>query len=275
MRQGTKAVHAMAEKSVFTKRFLKGDISKSEYGQYIRSLYFIYRAMENLLEQHQDHPAIEMIYFPEDLNREQALLDDLAYFYGPDLVPMLTDPMTMTPAVKQYVHALESACLVDPSLLVSHSYTRYLGDLSGGQILAKRLKKHILQLKKSDSSWHAQEGVSFYYFNTIGNTNEFKNMYRQQLDQVPVTESLKASIVEESIRCFELNIALFDEIQALSEANSLVQLDQVQAIPPPEPSPTASQKRDLPTLSTLSPATTILTSMVILIGCGFYMRQRS
>ncbi|KAG1437836.1 hypothetical protein G6F56_012910 [Rhizopus delemar] len=42
MREGTKVVHRAAETSVFTKRFLKGEINADEYGRYINSLYFVY-----------------------------------------------------------------------------------------------------------------------------------------------------------------------------------------------------------------------------------------
>ncbi|KAI8344377.1 heme oxygenase-domain-containing protein [Chlamydoabsidia padenii] len=225
MRQGTKVVHRAAENSVFTRRFLKGDITKAEYGQYLRSLYFVYKSMEGLLEKHQDDPAIEMIYFPDELNRQESLLADLTFFYGPERLDEVTNPETMTPAVKQYIQAMEEACKVNPALMVSHSYARYLGDLSGGQILAKRLKKHILHLDKQDSSWDSRAGLAFYHFNSIGNQNEFKNMYRQQLDEAPVTAHTKDLVVAEAVRSFELNIALFDEIQSLSDSNELVQID--------------------------------------------------
>jgi heme oxygenase len=56
---------------------------------------------------------------------------DLAFFYGEDRVASLTDPETMTPAVKGYVEAMKDACKINPALLVAHSYSRYLGDLSG------------------------------------------------------------------------------------------------------------------------------------------------
>ncbi|ORZ21542.1 hypothetical protein BCR42DRAFT_321343 [Absidia repens] len=225
MRQGTKVVHRAAENSVFTRRFLKGDITKDEYGQYLRSLYFVYKAMEGLLEKHKGDPAIATIYFPDELNREQALLDDLSYFYGQEKLAQVTHLDTMTPAVIRYIQAMEKACTIDPTLLVSHSYTRYLGDLSGGQILAKRLKKHILHLDKEDSSWDSRIGLDFYHFNNISHQNEFKSMYRQQLDQVPVTARTKDLVVAEAVQCLELNIALFDEIQAMSDSNQLERTD--------------------------------------------------
>lgn len=92
----------------------------------------------------------------------------------------------MTPAVKEYVEAMEFACTVNPGLLVAHSYSRYLGDLSGGQILAKRLKKHVLKISEDDASWDSDEGLAFYRFTNIGNQNEFKSIYRERLNDAPV-----------------------------------------------------------------------------------------
>lgn len=61
-------------------------------------------------------------------------LVDLAFFYGPDRIEELTKPETMTPAVRKYVSAMRDACNQDPVLLIAHSYSRYLGDLSGMKI---------------------------------------------------------------------------------------------------------------------------------------------
>ncbi|KAI8379751.1 heme oxygenase-domain-containing protein [Radiomyces spectabilis] len=221
MREGTKVVHRAAESSVFTKKFLKGDITKDEYGQYISSLYFIYSTMERLLRSHKNHPVLQNICFPTELEREQALLNDLEFYYGKERLPELTSPLSMTPAVKAYVQSLEAACSVDPLLLVAHSYSRYLGDLSGGQILARRLKKHVLNLEKDDASWDSEDGLHFYQFNNIGNHNQFKTLYRERLDTLQVNSRTKAMIVAEAIRSFELNIAVFDEIQAISDAKQL------------------------------------------------------
>jgi heme oxygenase len=56
---------------------------------------------------------------------------DLEYYYGKDQVPDLIALDKMTPAVRKYVDAMESACAKNPALLIAHSYSRYLGDLSG------------------------------------------------------------------------------------------------------------------------------------------------
>ncbi|SAM00025.1 hypothetical protein [Absidia glauca] len=291
MRQGTKVVHRAAENSVFTRRFLKGDITKDEYGQYLRSLYFVYKSMEGLLELHQDDPAIEMIYFPDELNRTETLLSDISFFYGPERLAQVTDPASMTPAVKQYIQAMEEACKVNPALMVSHSYARYLGDLSGGQILAKRLKKHILHLEKQDSSWDSRAGLAFYHFNNIGNQNEFKNMYRQQLDEAPVTARTKELVVAEAIKSFELNIALFDEIQSLSDSDQLYKIDdnaketndntatsksspQPSSLSSPLSSPSPSSFQWLLQNVSSLPALTTGVAAITTLGCVAYLRHR-
>ncbi|KAI8384436.1 heme oxygenase-domain-containing protein [Radiomyces spectabilis] len=221
MREGTKVVHRAAETSVFTKRFLKGDINKPEYGRYINSLYFVYQTMEELLEKHKANPVIELIHFPHELNRKEALLNDLEFYYGKDRVAGLIDPSTMTPAVKTYVQAMHDACATNPALLIAHSYSRYLGDLSGGQILAKRLKKHVFGMEEDDGSWDTKDGLNFYYFDNLGNQTEFKNFYRERLNAAKVDAKTRDLIVEEAVRSFELNIAVFDEIQVLSETGQL------------------------------------------------------
>ncbi|KAG1449606.1 hypothetical protein G6F56_008596 [Rhizopus delemar] len=196
MREGTKVVHRAAETSVFTKRFLKGEINVDEYGRYINSLYFVYK--------------------------QESLKQDLAFFYGQDRVASLINPETMTPAVKSYVAAMQEACKKNPALLIAHSYSRYLGDLSGGQILAKRLKKSILKYDENDSMWDSTEGLNFYHFDKLGNQTEFKNFYRERLNAAKVDAATRELVVTEAVLSFELNIALFDEIQELSDANQLI-----------------------------------------------------
>ncbi|KAI8329946.1 heme oxygenase-domain-containing protein [Chlamydoabsidia padenii] len=220
MREGTKVVHRAAETSVFTRRFLKGDITREEYGRYILSLYFIYQKMESLLEQHKDHEAVQLIHFPAELNREQALRQDLDYFYGTETAQeLVNDHRNKTSAVQAYLDAMDQACAKHPALLVSHSYSRYLGDLSGGQILAKRLKSSILSL--SSAEWDTKQGLAFYHFDQLGNQAEFKDFYRQRLNGAHVNATTRDWIVAEAVHSFELNIALFDEIQHLSETNQL------------------------------------------------------
>jgi heme oxygenase len=65
----------------------------------------------------------------------------------------------------------------------------------GGQILAKRLKKHILKYEENDSSWDSTEGLNFYYFNHLGNQTEFKNFYRERLNAAKVDAKTRGNVI--------------------------------------------------------------------------------
>ena len=82
-------------------------------------------------------------------------------------------------------------------------YTRYLGDLSGGQILKNIAEK---ALKLTDG------GLDFYEFPDIENKKEFKNTYRATLNKMPVTQSQVSAIVTEANYAFRLNMFMFDEL---------------------------------------------------------------
>ena len=109
------------------------------------------------------------------------------------------------PATTDYVDAIVRAGMGDGGRLVAHAYARYLGDLSGGQIL-KRLLARSLDLHPA--------ALSFYDFSAIDDVAAFKADYRAAIDRAgDVSEDFDA-IVEEGARAFELNIALSVALQA-------------------------------------------------------------
>ena len=102
----------------------------------------------------------------------------------------------------------------EPELLIGHHYTRYLGDLSGGQIL-KGIAQKALNLK--------DEGLCFYEFGKIDNAKIYKEKYRSILDELPLTESQQNAIITEANYAFRLNMYMFDTL----EGNSLVSFFKV------------------------------------------------
>jgi len=52
----------------------------------------------------------------------------------------------------------------DPSLLLAHAYVRYVGDLSGGQVI----RRHVAKAYGTDVA--SGEGVRFYDFKSLDNT---------------------------------------------------------------------------------------------------------
>ncbi len=132
LREGTSKSHTMAENVNFIKSFLGGVIDKGSYTEMLSKLYFVYEAIENAMEKNKEHEYIKPIYFPE-LNRTESLKEDLIFHYGEDWL----ENVTLSKATLDYVNRINAISKEKPELLVAHAYTRYLGDLSGGQILKK------------------------------------------------------------------------------------------------------------------------------------------
>ena len=200
LREGTKKSHTMAENVGFVKCFLKGVVEKKSYRRLVTSLYFVYSAMEEEMERLKDHPVISKIYYPE-LNRKQSLEEDLHFYYGANW----RDEIKNSPAGKAYVERIREVAQTEPELLVAHCYTRYLGDLSGGQIL-KKISQRAMNL--SDG-----EGTAFYEFDQIPDEKAFKNEYRQAMDELPIDMVTAEKIVDEANAAFGRNMELFEELE--------------------------------------------------------------
>ena len=116
---------------------------------------------------------------------------------------MWRDKIEPSPATQVYVNRILMLSKTIPYLLIAHHYTRYLGDLSGGQILSNIAKK-ALNLDK--------EGLKFYEFD-IPNIKEYKDNYRQTLNTLPIKESQISTLIDEANYAFRLNMMIFEELQ--------------------------------------------------------------
>ncbi|MGI0487589.1 heme oxygenase (biliverdin-producing) [Pantanalinema rosaneae CENA516] len=200
LREGTKKSHTMAENTGFIACFLKGTVEKNSYRKLVSNLYYVYTAMEEEMEKQKDHPIVSKIYFPE-LNRKEALENDLYYYYGTNW----REQIAPSSAAQAYVARIREVSNTAPELLVAHSYTRYLGDLSGGQIL-KGIAQRGMNL--SDGS-----GTNFYEFKTISDEKAFKTVYRQAMNDLEVDEATAERIVDEANDAFGLNMKMFKELE--------------------------------------------------------------
>ena len=200
LREGTKKSHTMAENVGFVKCFLKGVVEKKSYRRLVTSLYFVYSAMEEEMERLKDHPVISKIYYPE-LNRKKSLEEDLHFYYGANW----RDEIKNSPAGKAYVERIREVAQTEPELLVAHCYTRYLGDLSGGQIL-KKISQRAMNLTDG-------QGTAFYEFDQIPDEKAFKNKYREAMDELPIDMATAEKIVDEANAAFGRNMELFEELE--------------------------------------------------------------
>lgn len=176
LKEATKEVHTQAENAEFMKNFQKGELTQEGFKLVMASLYHIYVALEEEIERNKENPVYTPLYFPEELHRRASLEQDMAFWYG----PRWQEAIPYTQATKRYVQRLQEVGRTEPELLVAHAYTRYLGDLSGGQVL-KKIAQKALNLPSSG------EGLAFFTFPNIASATKFKQLYRSRMNTLEMT----------------------------------------------------------------------------------------
>ncbi|PZH00600.1 biliverdin-producing heme oxygenase [Streptomyces sp. NTH33] len=189
--------HMEAETSTFMSDLLGGRLGVEAYTRYTEQLWFVYEALESGAERLVSDPVAGPFIRPE-LFRLAALERDLAHLRGPEW----RSALTALPATRAYADRVRECAERWPAGYVAHHYTRYLGDLSGGQIIRDKAEKTWGFTKKGD-------GVRFYVFEGITNPAAFKRNYRALLDAVRADDLEKQRIVTECKRAFALNTAVF------------------------------------------------------------------
>ncbi len=202
LREGTRKSHTMAENTGFVSCFLKGVVDKSTYKNLLADLYFVYSAMEQEIGKltKDGHPVVASIGFKE-LNRKESLEKDLLFYCGSDWL----NAIEISPSANAYADRIHNIAKDSPELLIGHHYTRYIGDLSGGQIL-KKIAQKAMNLPDNN-------GLHFYEFDTINNEKEFKEKYSRTLNSLPIDQEMANLIVEEANLAFKYNMDMFQELE--------------------------------------------------------------
>ena len=201
LKEGTKKSHNAAENTKFVAGFLKGVLNPEEYRKLITDFYYVYDTMEQRIQETKDPLARVLQQWNVKLFRTAFLQRDLRYYYG----PMWRDQLQPSEACNTYCYRLNEIAEKDPYLLIAHHYTRYIGDLSGGQIL-KGIAKKALNPPEG-------EGLHFYDFPMIDDAKAFKTDYRAVLDGLEVNEHQVNTLITEANYAFRLNMYIFDELQ--------------------------------------------------------------
>lgn len=193
---GTRKVHSVAENTQFVTGFFKGIASVATFAQLTAALFFIYEAMEGALDETKSD-NVRALDFPE-LRRLQSLERDMQHFFGDDWRANVK-PSRATLA---YVDRIKRVATED--LLIGHLYSRYLGDLFGGQMMSSMASKSLgLQ----------SDGLAFYSFDDIRDTRSFIDRWYTSLNDLDLPRELQQEIVDEANIVFRLNIDIFNELE--------------------------------------------------------------
>lgn len=203
MKQGSAIEHEEAEHSAFMDELLGGRVNEAGYVAYLRALRPVYATLETLGRELTDDPIAGPV-IDAGLDRLAALDADLAHWAPGE------SPQTDSAAASAYAAAIAASAGWGGDYL-AHHYTRYLGDLSGGQAVGRILDRTF----GLDG-----QGLAFYDFAEIGKNKPYKDLYRDKLDAIGanLSEADRLRVVDEVRRAFRLNHDLFTELSANLDA---------------------------------------------------------
>lgn len=194
LRERTRDAHERAETVPFITDLMRGRLDRAAYADLAAQQYGIYVALEGAARRMADNPRAQGLLFAE-LTRTPSIEADLHHLYG----PQWRDRIEVLPAARAYAERIEQVS-TDLPRYAAHAYTRYLGDLSGGQAIKRLVQRHY---------GLGEDGVAFYTFTAIPKPKVFKDLYRERLDALQLDPLEVEMAVAEATLAFELNTAVF------------------------------------------------------------------
>mmetsp|Transcript_38556 Transcript_38556/g.44411 ORF Transcript_38556/g.44411 Transcript_38556/m.44411 type:complete len:172 (+) Transcript_38556:3-518(+) len=148
-----------------------------------------------------------------------GLEQDMEYFYGLDWKTTMSKPTRGTEKYVARIREIAATAAADnyddsssskQYLFIAHQYTRYLGDLFGGQMMGG-MASRSMDLP-SDGS-----GIQFYTFDSIPKTKtkQFIDEWYIKLNTIgmDLTTQQRQDIVNEANLVFDLNIGILQELE--------------------------------------------------------------
>lgn len=201
LRERTWSSHADSEGAGFMSDLMKGVGTREDYIALVEQHYFMYEALEGAEKVFADDPVVGL-FATSRLTRLPALEADLAHLVGDDWRTRIV----ALPATAAYAERIRQVAAEGwAGGFVAHHYTRYLGDLSGGQIIKRMLERHY---------GLSGDGLAFYTFVEIPKSKPFKDVYRERLDALVLTPEQLDETVAEAKHAFRLNSDLFADLGA-------------------------------------------------------------
>lgn len=204
LKAATWSDHQAAEDHGFTRALMSGTLPVAGYTAMVAQHYFAYVALEEVGRSLVGDPLAGRFHYPE-LERVPALAADLEHLLGADW----REGIEPTPATRTYVARIEQ--MADrPEGFVAHHYTRYMGDVSGGQFI-RRTAAAAYGL--TDGA-----GVAFYVFDRLGSLPGFRAGYRERLDSLEMDAATADRLIAETRLAYQLNTEVFADLGRLHTA---------------------------------------------------------
>ena len=177
LRELTKDSHTSAERQEFVKILFSGTIDPKLFATYLKN-------------QHPQYEILEVCAMPlglltglPDIRRAPKILEDYIELWGNEN----SETTRMCPVVNDYIKYILDI-KDDPKRLMAHLYVRHMGDLAGGQMIAKKVP-----------------GAGKYY--------EFED---PEALKVAIRERLDDSMADEAKVCFDFAKRFFKEMMDIA-----------------------------------------------------------
>jgi heme oxygenase len=193
----TEASHRSAERTTFIVELMGGKLDQRAYLRYLAALAPIYEKMEALLRERADRPLVKR-FDHRGLDRFDRMRTDIAVLSERVGVEAGVD---LPETTARYVSRLHDG--IEDERLLAHHYIRYLGDLSGGQAIARLVVRHYQV---------PPEALTFYDFPDLGDANHYKAEYRERLNSAQLTEAQRHGFIDEAMQLYALSGDLFTEL---------------------------------------------------------------
>lgn len=206
LRERSRSAHSASEHAGFMADLMSGAGTRDDYVALVVQHWFIYAALEEATARMRVDP-VASLFLSDKLTRLPAIEADLAFLLGPDWRTVVS-PL---PTTQAYVARIRRVAATWPGGFVAHHYTRYLGDLSGGQFIGRLMQRRF---------GFDTNGIGFYLFGDIADPEEFKNVYREKLDAAPWSEDEKARVIDEVLVAYRFNTELFEDLARAKAAQT-------------------------------------------------------
>jgi heme oxygenase len=198
VKAATARLHEQAQTHPFISSLMGGSLNVGAYAHYVQALQPVYQVLEEVMKDLDD--MVVGVFDHRGLDRSDRMIADLSRFGVP------TDDR-VSAATRNYCGAI-AASAADPHRLLAHHYTRYLGDMAGGQVISRLMQRHY----NIDHYNIDAVSLTFYDFSALGDTHHYRKQYKNLLDLLPWSPTEQAEYIAESQVAFQLNIELFDEL---------------------------------------------------------------
>lgn len=206
VRELTRADHRAAQSVTYFDALLSGHLDRAGYAALLEQLHVVYQTLEEAADAMRDDPVAGP-FVVDELRRLPRIVEDLSFLHGPDW----TDRITPGPATERYRARLREVAFSWPAGFVAHHYTRYLGDLSGGQVMARAVRR---------TYGFDSDGVRFFLFPGL-DARAFKQHYRELLDSAPWDDVERRRFLDEVSCAYRLNTAMIEELgQAVTQGRA-------------------------------------------------------